>query len=184
MGAQSNKPIRAKLGESNSFYYDPDLKRWVNKKGGDTTPTPTATLPPPKATGPPRTASGPPTSGPTSAPRTGPPQRAVSEMTSGLSHSERAGTPPIPTASGSLAPLMMARSVSNGSVSGGPPAPGSSGPPSAPPSRPGTSMSNASSIDDLLGPPTTRKGAKGAAAKAKKKGRGYVDVMGDKAARS
>jgi hypothetical protein len=43
-------------------------------------------------------------------------------------------------------------------------------------------MSNASSIDDLLGPPSAvgRKGA----AKRSKKGRGYVDVMGDKAAAS
>jgi len=47
------------------------------------------------------------------------------------------------------------------------------GPPSGPPSRPATSMSNASSIDDLLGAPVARKGA----AKQKKKGRGYVDVM-------
>lgn len=46
-----------------------------------------------------------------------------------------------------------------------------------PPSRPGTAMSNASSIDDLLGggPPLggTKRGAKG---KNAKKGR-YVDVM-------
>jgi hypothetical protein len=40
-------------------------------------------------------------------------------------------------------------------------------------------MSNASSIDDLLGPPTAGGGRKGTA-RAKKKGRGYVDVMGDK----
>jgi hypothetical protein len=39
-------------------------------------------------------------------------------------------------------------------------------------------MSNASSIDDLLGPATG--GAKRGAAK-KKKGRGYIDVMGEKA---
>jgi COPII coat assembly protein SEC16 len=38
-------------------------------------------------------------------------------------------------------------------------------------------MSNASSIDDLLGPPTARKGT----AKKAKKGRGYIDVMGEKA---
>jgi len=65
----------------------------------------------------------------------------------------------------------MSRSVSNGSNIAG------SGPPTAPPSRPGTGMSNASSIDDLLGPPTARKAA---GAKGKKKGRGYVDVMGEK----
>jgi len=43
-------------------------------------------------------------------------------------------------------------------------------------------MSNASSIDDLLGPPTA--GGRKGTAKGKKKGRGYVDVMGDKAAAS
>lgn len=47
------------------------------------------------------------------------------------------------------------------------------GPPSAPPSRPATSMSNASSIDDLIGAPQARKG--GTIRKGKKKG--YVDVM-------
>jgi hypothetical protein len=26
------KPIKAKLGEESSFYYDKDLKKWVNKK--------------------------------------------------------------------------------------------------------------------------------------------------------
>jgi hypothetical protein len=168
MGAQPNKPIKAKLGEESSFVYDPELKRWVNKKAGaENTEAKSATPPPPRA-GPPRTASGPPAPGPTSAPRMPPPaQRAVSE----------ASAPPRSSQSESgiggsgLAPPAMSRSVSNGSSLGG------SGPPTAPPSRPSTSMSNASSIDDLLGPPTARKtvGAKG-----KKKGRGYVDVMGEK----
>jgi len=44
---------------------------------------------------------------------------------------------------------------------------------SGPPSRPGTGMSTASSIDDLLGAPQARKGA---GAKKKKGGR-YVDVL-------
>jgi len=52
--------------------------------------------------------------------------------------------------------------------------PSASGPPSAPPSRPATGMSNASSIDDLIGAPQARKGG---TVKGKKKGRGYVDVM-------
>ena len=34
----SSGPIKAKLGEENSFHYDPELKRWVNKK---VCPTPT-----------------------------------------------------------------------------------------------------------------------------------------------
>lgn len=59
----------------------------------------------------------------------------------------------------------MARSASAASLGG---------PPSAPPSRPATSMSNASSIDDLIGAATPRKGPRG----GKKKGGGrYVDVM-------
>ncbi|KAH8682816.1 Sec23-binding domain of Sec16-domain-containing protein [Tricladium varicosporioides] len=170
--SQPNKPIKAKLGEASSFYYDPELKRWVNKKGGDTAPTPTATPPPPKATGPPRTASGPPMSGATSVPKVPPTMRASSD--SGKSFGRAS---PTPSETGSLAPpsttagpTPMMRSASNGSAAGGPP--------SAPPSRPGTGMSNASSIDDLLGPAsgTVRKGGKG-----KKKGRGYIDVMGDKA---
>jgi hypothetical protein len=70
---------------------------------------------------------------------------------------------------GLAAPPMMARSQSNGSMR------------RAPPSRPTTSMSNASSIDDLLGPPSAG-GRKGTAGRKKKTGRGYIDIMGDKAA--
>lgn len=51
------------------------------------------------------------------------------------------------------------------------------GPPSAPPSRPGTSMSNASSIEDLLGAAAPRKGG---TVKGKKRGGRYIDVMGQK----
>lgn len=163
MGAQPNKPIKAKLGEESSFVYDPELKRWINKKAGaENTEAKSASAPPPPRAGPPRTASGPPAPGPTSIPRMPPPaQRAVSE----------AGAPLMSSMSDSgLAPPGMSRSVSNGSSIGG------SGPPTAPPSRPGTGMSNSSSIDDLLGPPTARKGG----ARTKKKGRGYVDVMGEK----
>jgi len=159
-----NKPIRAKLGEASSFVYDPELKRWINKKGGtEENQARSATPPPPKA-GPPRTASGP----PTSAPRNGPPQqqqRAVSETLP--STDSPSGGFPGPGMGLGLAPPAMVRSASNGSASGGN---------SGPPSRPGTGMSNASSIDDLLGPPMPR-GAKGTV-KGKKKGRGYIDVMG------
>lgn len=171
--SQPGKPIRAKLGEASSFVYDPDLKRWVNKKGGDVAPTPTATPPPPRAVGPPRTASGPPASGPTSLPRAIPTaMRAASDYAGGPAGSPLAhanGLPPSSLSTENLAPPAMVRSVSNGSAAGGPP--------SAPPSRPSTSMSNASSIDDLLGPATggSRKGTT-----KKKKGRGYIDVMGDK----
>lgn len=64
-----------------------------------------------------------------------------------------------------LGPPAMMRSASNTSAASA----GGGGPPT----RPGTSMSNASSIDDLLGPVGPR--VKGAG--KKKKGGRYVDVM-------
>ncbi|RDW94305.1 hypothetical protein BP5796_00068 [Coleophoma crateriformis] len=170
--SQPGKPIRAKLGEASSFVYDPELKRWVNKKGGtDATPTPSATPPPPRGAGPPRTASGPP-SMPTSDPRPssaigdGPPGVRSTQSMSDVNRAASDSAPPGPLGPASLgAPPAMSRSVSNGSLAGGPP------------SRPGTSMSNASSIDDLLGPAT---GGRKTVGKGKKKGRGYIDVMGEK----
>lgn len=153
----AKKPTKANLGESNQFVFDPELNKWVNKAAGakETAVTPSATPPPPKLT-----------------PR---------PSTSGLSAN---GTPPsisspnIPPAPPSSAIGFsgppMSRSTSmpqplSKPPGSGPPTPGSL----KPPSRPATSMSNASDIDDLLGPamPRTRGGAKG-----KKKGR-YVDVM-------
>ncbi|KAI0906165.1 Sec23-binding domain of Sec16-domain-containing protein [Ustulina deusta] len=146
-----NKPIKAKLGEASSFVYDPDLKRWVNKKSGaENTAAKTATPPPPRA------ASTPPTST-TSAPPIGimapPPSRPAPPMTLSKAISQESLNAP------GGAPL-MARSISNQSNA------------SAPPSRPTTSLSNASSIEDLLGAAGPRKGAK----KPRKSGR-YVDVM-------
>ncbi|KAI0062273.1 hypothetical protein BV25DRAFT_1804047 [Artomyces pyxidatus] len=41
-------PVKATLGEESSFYYDKELKRWVNKKGGADASQP-ATPPPPPA---------------------------------------------------------------------------------------------------------------------------------------
>lgn len=179
---QEKKAIRAKLGEESSFVYDPDLKRWINKKAGaDNTPTPSATPPPPRATGPPRSASGtvmPSAIGNLSMPprsvssASAPPQRAPSGSSdSGLGIDGGLVKPP--TA------LPMARTQSNGSAMAGNLS-GLTSTGSAPPSRPNTSMSNASSIDDLLGPPSVGGGRKGTKGRAKK-GRGYIDVMGDKA---
>ncbi|TAQ90694.1 hypothetical protein B7494_g977 [Chlorociboria aeruginascens] len=166
---QTNKPIRAKLGEASSFVYDPELKRWVDKKAGsNSTPTPTATPPPPKS-GPLRPSFGAP-GGSTFAPRSvstpaAPPLRHMASRTSDAGSFDG---PPTESFGLTPPPPSMSRSQSNGSANGLP---------VAPPSRPTTSMSNASSIDDLLGPPTSRKGP----AKKAKKGRGYIDVMGDKA---
>jgi COPII coat assembly protein SEC16 len=157
-----NKPVKANLGEASSFVYDPELKRWVNKKpGAENTEAKKAAPPPPK--GPPRSAAG-----------TPPPLRSSSPALGAAADLGRASAPPVapprsiptPTPMGE-SPVKappMGRSVSSTSMTG---------PPTAPPSRPATSMSNASSIDDLLSSAGPRKpGQK----KAKKGGR-YVDVM-------
>ncbi|KAH7318336.1 Sec23-binding domain of Sec16-domain-containing protein [Stachybotrys elegans] len=159
-----NKPIRAKLGEQSSFVYDPDLKRWVNKKpGAENVEAKKEAPPPPKGapraftgTPPPMSSTPPPPMGRASAPPpsiipgTPPPMpMAIPTLNKQPSQDSIGGAP------------AMARSVSNMSNS------------SLPPSRPTTSMSNASSIDDLLSAAGSRKpGQK----KARKSGR-YVDVM-------
>jgi COPII coat assembly protein SEC16 len=166
---------RAKLGESKmKLYYDKDLKKWVNPDNPDaakSSPTP----PPPRAvSGTPGT-PGPPMSSGSMGP---PPMRSVSAappMTSpsialaGSGPPSRVGTP----ASGSSAPGIMPTlppSVNASLNDGG------LAPPSGPPSRPGTAMSNASSIDDLLGGGPPMGGKRGAKGSKAKKGR-YVDVM-------
>ncbi len=169
------KVIRAKLGEESAFYYDQNLKKWVNKKdpismqaGAKATP------PPPKGplAGPGRgfmpSASLP--SLPTSPPMgTGPPSRS--------------GTPGESTGTGPPMANGPPRTASDGpSAAAGPPS-GVSTPPIgsglAPPSRPGTGMSNASSIDDLLGPPSAA-GRKTIRGKKGGKGGRYIDLMADK----
>lgn len=164
-------PIRAKLGEENSFYYDKDLKKWVNKKDPSSAEPVRATPPPPRASAPPSRASSgsmppPPPPGPPMSTASGsrppssssdvPPSLSSSPAFSGL------GVPPTPLGN-------MPRSVSTGASATGPPG-GASGP--APP-RPTSSLSHAQSIDDLLGAPQARKGN---TVRGKKKGR-YVDVM-------
>ena len=44
---KEGKASKAHLGEETSFYYDKDLKRWVNKKAGDDGKAAPAALPPP-----------------------------------------------------------------------------------------------------------------------------------------
>ncbi|TQS37811.1 hypothetical protein Golomagni_01702 [Golovinomyces magnicellulatus] len=174
-----NKPIRAKLGEASSFVYDPELKRWVNKKSGADQVETKPSTPPPRAGGPPGQGSN---LRPTSKESSDiailnsntrlPLQSEVSSNKSIHSKLESSSDnhPPVhakakDTSQPPLMPSGLASTASSSSI--------------LPPSRPGTSMSNASSIDDLLGPPslTRRSGAK-----TKKKGRGYVDVMSDVAA--
>ncbi|KAL4918095.1 Sec23-binding domain of Sec16-domain-containing protein [Aspergillus aurantiobrunneus] len=167
----AGKPIRAKLGEESSFYFDKDLNKWVNKKDPNSATPARATPPPPKGLAPSsRSTSGssmapPPVptgvgSRPSSSAGAPPPPLSSSPASSSL------GLPPTPA-------LGPARSVSTGAV---PPAGGASSRPGSsagPPPRPSTSLSHASSIDDLLGAPQARKGNTG---RGRKKGR-YVDVM-------
>lgn len=205
--APQSGPIKAKLGEENSFVYDPELKKWVNKKAGASgAETKSATPPPPRmgppsgaprsvsdigggagagagvgANGPPSAPPSvrpgpsnlqPPTSNPRSSsmppPMAGPPSRTTTPGTPGIpgtpglggSEGEGNGSkPPTPM----LRPGMMPHAATTG-------------PPSLAGSRPSTGMSNASSIDDLLGAPGPKKGT----VRKKKGGARYVDVMAQK----
>ncbi|KAI9763162.1 MAG: vesicle coat component [Geoglossum simile] len=182
-------PIKAKLGEESSFYYDPEQKRWVNKKAEPTTPGPTATPPPPR--GPtPRSFSGPPSITSTSKPTHTP---SAPPVPVSLMPRQPASAPPISV--NGLQPPYSAPPLSRSpSIPGTPPrtdSPSGSGPTAnlapptlfsgpvgsagGPPSRPSTALSDASSIDDLLGPPGTAR--KGGTVKKSKTKRGYVDVM-------
>ncbi|KAL6879006.1 SEC16 protein [Trichoderma novae-zelandiae] len=152
------KPIKAKLGEASSFVYDPELKRWVNKKpGADKVEAKTATPPPPKA-------------GPRSVGGTPPLRQFTPPPAAG-----RSSVPPPSSSFGTLAPpAVLNRATSQESLSAPPMLRSMSGAStdSKPSSRPTTSMSNASSIDDLLSAGPRKPGQK----KARKAGR-YVDVM-------
>ncbi|OKL63109.1 hypothetical protein UA08_01392 [Talaromyces atroroseus] len=169
-GDSSGGPIRAKLGEENSFYYDPELKKWVNKKDPNSaTVSARATPPPPKGPVPQsRSVS-------TSSIMPGPPvlQRPPSVPQPGTAPNSRpstgAGAPPYGTSAALDGPNGLPRAASTTPAGAIPPSPSLQLP------RPSTtSLSNASSIDDLLGAPQARKGG---TVKSKKKGRGYVDVM-------
>ncbi|KUL92026.1 hypothetical protein ZTR_01327 [Talaromyces verruculosus] len=183
-GESSGGPIRAKLGEENSFYYDPELKKWVNKKDPNSaTASARATPPPPKGPGPQsRSVSvGSAASGPPMLQR--PPSISQLGTTPDSRPSTGAGASPLGT-SPALVPGpgptpngLPPRSVSTtaATAAGAPGSAAGSPAMQPPPPRPSTtSLSNASSIDDLLGAPTARKGG---TVKSKKKGRGYVDVM-------
>ncbi|QIX01615.1 hypothetical protein AMS68_007132 [Peltaster fructicola] len=143
-------PIKAKLGEESSFYFDKDLNKWVNKKGGAEGAAAAAPTPPP-----PRLPSG----------AGGPPSRAASGGAPPMGGPpSRQGTPANAPPGQGLPPKSMPLPTPAGAIAGS----------MAPPPRPSSTMSNASSLDDLLGAPAGA--AKKGAAKNKKKGR-YVDVM-------
>lgn len=173
-------PVRAKLGEENSFYFDKDLNKWVNKKGGADAATPAASTPPPPR-GPPSRVASAAASGPPSS--MGPPSRVAS----GGNLSAMGSRPT--TSSGPPAALGGSGPPSNPPSRAGTPASVGSAPPGAlngpgaaglmPPPRPSSSLSHASSLDDLLGGPPSA-GSKKSTVKGKKKGGRYVDVMASK----
>lgn len=162
--APQSGPIKAKLGEENSFVYDENLKKWVNKKGGAAAVTPTAaTPPPPKASGPPSRPSSTFGARPASATFGPPPPGALSSPTS------------TPMAVGSTPPGSSGGISAPGGLGTTPPLSRSSSGMMLPPaaaSRPASSMSNASDADDIMGSLAPRARGK----KAPRKGR-YVDVM-------
>lgn len=184
-------PIRAKLGEESSFYFDKDLGKWVNKKGGAEAAAPVAATPPPPKGPPSRIASA---GGVGIGPPSGPPSRASSGVGLAFAASAAGGAMRPPTSGSGPAfsgpssgpPSRVGTPTSEGSQPGGvtsQPAVNGEGvavaaqqlPPLAPPIRPSSSLSTASSIDDLLGgPPGSRKGG---TVKGRKKGNRYVDVM-------
>ena len=165
-------PVRAKLGEENSFYFDKDLNKWVNKKGGADAANPAASTPPPPR-GPPSRVASAAASGP---PSMGPPSRAASG--SGSRPPTSSG-PPLGSGPPSGPPSRVGTPAS---IGGAPPGvlngPGAAG--LMPPPRPSSSLSHASSLDDLLGGPPSAGGKKATVKGGKKKGGRYVDVMASK----
>ena len=105
---------------------------------------------------------------------TPPPGAVVGTPSDGGTMPSRSATPARSESSAGGLEMSAAAGVANTSVPGM-----GAGPVSGtPPSRPATGMSNASSIDDLLGAPSARKG--GTVGKKGKKGGRYVDVMANK----
>ncbi|KAH6918573.1 Sec23-binding domain of Sec16-domain-containing protein [Coprinopsis sp. MPI-PUGE-AT-0042] len=133
----STGPVKASLGEENSFYYDKDLKRWVNKKsGGDPAPTPAPPPPPSRAQTASPSRSAPMRPSPLGGGNTPPPPRATSAMGGSMSE----GAPPPARVRSNLVPS-TAEGGSLGSTpppGGGPPPPpmGGSRPPSTAPPPP------------------------------------------------
>ncbi|KAF3490653.1 COPII coat assembly protein SEC16 [Arthroderma uncinatum] len=161
----SGGPIRAKLGEQSSFYFDEDLKRWVNKKDPDSATAAAPVLPPPpRGSAPGSRSASSEQRPPTSASVASAPDALPIPLARGLSAqgpSSPYGSAPPTSSLGVPFSSSPGRSFSAGT------------PPTGPSSRPSTALSHASSIDDLLAAPQAKKGG---TLKGRKKGR-YIDVM-------
>ncbi|TGZ83389.1 hypothetical protein EX30DRAFT_347640 [Ascodesmis nigricans] len=190
---QTSGPIKANLGEESTFYYDPDLKRWINKKAPPESQGPAKAPPPPKRHSSP---AAPPSSSATpSAPSTPPPARAATPpVRTGSAPPIRVGS--VPPVSTSVPPPTSSPMVPSTSGLLPPPPVSASGPPSRGPSPAppmGRSVSTNSAVpptakapprppvkdamDELLGPPMPRKGTP-AGRKAKKGASRYVETPG------
>jgi len=132
LGRNSNAPVKASLGEQTSFYYDKDLKRWVNKNAKPEDPKPSAPPPPPRAqTASPGTASARLPTGPSPGPpppirpataidlTDSPPRKPPIRVRSNLVPPEASSAPTTP-ASANMSPSMDGPPGLNG-----PPPPGS-----------------------------------------------------------
>ncbi|GJE90820.1 Sec23-binding domain of Sec16-domain-containing protein [Phanerochaete sordida] len=117
-------PVKANLGDSNNFYYDKELKRWVNKNAGaDAAPPPPPSAPPRAQTASPSTATfrstaAPPTPGtPPVRPATaidltdGPPKKPPMRVRSNLVPSEASSAPNTPASAGMPPPPRPASSM-------------------------------------------------------------------------
>lgn len=161
--------VRAKLGEESSFYYDKELKRWVNKKDPNSAkPAASSLPPPPKAAGPPKSSTPVSQASPAhsaSASPLPPPPPVPGVM---LSRPPSDFRPPPGGPATQTAPPPMAPPSSTAPLAK---PPSGAAPPAAPPKP--QPLGNGSSIDDLLGAPAPRAHT----GRSKKKGRGYVDIM-------
>lgn len=136
---QGNGPVKAKLGEQSSFYYDPAQKRWVNKTSDASSgSSPKMPPPPPRAN--------------TTSPGVGrPPAGRGSALKNSVSMDLKGG---LSSSSATSAPLPARSPVA-------PPAP-PAGPPTRPSSTtPGAMASSTSPPPQVSGQPSGRKGKKG-----------------------
>ncbi|KAH9856978.1 Sec23-binding domain of Sec16-domain-containing protein [Lenzites betulinus] len=116
-------PVKANLGEESSFYYDKELKRWVNKNASGETAKPAAPAPPPRSqtaspgrsfgAAPPPSPLGPPPARPATAhpidltaepPRRAPPPRVRSNLVPSDAEGLSAPPSPMPPSSGTPTP--------------------------------------------------------------------------------
>ena len=162
---EQSGPIKAKLGEENAFVYDAELKRWVNKKAGAAAPEAAKAAPPPRRPTPATAATSP--GAPTPSPPTSKPTTPTTNQPPPLGPSASAP----PSSTGGLAPPM-------GPPRGLTPSPAPSPAPSLdkpPISRPSTSGGDI--MDELLGPPTARRGTPSGGRKGRKGASRYVEVI-------